>query len=275
MAAIARGVGQFAGRRTASPDPRKFVYEPFCVGPRFEWLDSDRIRVLEGPKAGSIFGISTGMLETSSTVTIYDRTRKVGSTAVDIVPASRTASLWDVGVAESLRCSGLATIMVWCAFRELLLADRAVRFRIRMVRSLNANGEHPLQNVGMGVIAARFGFVPEMNVARVLAGDNITSIEPIAPSKGLPPAVRLTLKTDPLVVIAFILNPDTLRPISDFRTYLDVKADDWQIADWAKEGLLCVNGDYCLRASGFNRFVNAVAVDHDEARQFRVRLREP
>ncbi|MEO0085680.1 MAG: hypothetical protein ABIK37_03520 [candidate division WOR-3 bacterium] len=273
--AIARSVGQFAGKRTATPDPRTFVYEPFCVGPRFEWLDSDRIRVLEGPKAGSTFGISTGMLDTSSTVTIYDRTRKIGSTAVDLVPSSRTASLWDVGVSESLRRSGLATIMVWVAFRELLLADRANRFRIRMVRSLKADGDHPVQNVGMGVIAARFGFTPEMNVARVLASENITGIEPIAPSKTNPPALRLTLKTDPLVVIAFILNPDTLRPISDFRTYIDVKADDWQIANWAREGLLCVNGDYCLRESGFNRFVNALAVDHEEARQFRARLREP
>uniref|UniRef100_A0A7C4CB17 Uncharacterized protein n=1 Tax=candidate division WOR-3 bacterium TaxID=2052148 RepID=A0A7C4CB17_UNCW3 len=273
--AVARNVGQFAGRRTATPDPRRFVYEPFCVGPRFEWLDSDRIRVLEGPKAGSIFGISTGMLDTSATVALYDRTRKVGSTAVDIVPSSRTASLWDVGVAHSLRRSGLATIMVWCAFRELLLAERAARFRIRMIRSLKADGDHPLQNIGMGVIAARFGFTPEMNVARVLAGENITNIDPIPPMNGYPPAVRLTLKTDPLVVIAFILNPDTLRPISDFRTYMDVKADDWQIVNWAREGLLCVNGNYCLRETGFNRFVNAVAVDHEEARQFRARLREP
>jgi len=128
--------------------------------------------------------------------------------------------------------------------------------------------------VGMGVIAARFGFTPEMNVARVLAGNNITGIEPIPPDRGFPPAIRLSLKTDPLVVIAFILSPDTLRPIPDYRTYIDVKADDWQIVNWAREGLLCVNGNYCLRESGFNRFVNALAVDYDEARRFRSRLRE-
>ena len=76
-----------------------------------------------------------------------------------------------------------------------------------------------------------------------------------------------------LVVIAFVLSPDTMRPIADHRTYLQLKRDDHSIQNWLRQGLLFVNGNYCLRDSGIARFVNVLATDEYEARQFQDKVR--
>jgi hypothetical protein len=76
------------------------------------------------------------------------------------------------------------------------------------------------------------------------------------------------------VLIAFILDQDTLKPVDDFRTYVKLSKDERTIFDWVERGLIVVgNGNYWLRRNGLDQFVNHLATDEFEAKVFRRRLR--
>jgi hypothetical protein len=164
--------------------------------------------------------------------------------------------------------------MTWCVFRELLAAQDSATFRIRMVQSLRPGTSGVgVQNIGMGVIAARLGFRPESHMERIVRRENITGIEPLPGMNGDPPALKVIVKGFPLVVVGFVLNPDTMKPISDHRVYVQLRHDEHLIQKWLRRGLLFVNGNYSLREPGIERFVNVMATDASEAKLFRGKVR--
>lgn len=242
---------------------------PRRVGPRFEWLDHDHICIFDGPLSKRRFGLSTDIRHNAAKVLLHEDSHIVGQVEIERDPPGKGIILWDVAVREHLRGNGLATIMTWCAFRELLAIQDSVTLRIRMVRSLKPG---PLgvgvQNIGMGVIAARLGFRPELPMEKIMRRDNITGIEVLAGDDGNPPALKISVRCFPLVVIAFVLSPDTMKPISDNRIYHQLERDDHLIQSWLHQGLLFVNGNYCLHDSGVERFVNVIATDEEEAALF-------
>jgi hypothetical protein len=249
------------------------------VGPRFEWLDHSHICIFDGPLSKRRFGITTDIRRNTANVLLHEDSHIVGQVEIERDPPGKGIILWDVAVREHLRGNGLATIMTWCAFRELLAIQDSATFRIRMVQSLEPGTSKPgasdagIRNIGMGVIAARLGFRPELPMERIVHGDHITGIEALPGDNGNPPALKITLRCFPLVVIAFVLSPDTMKPISDYRTYLQLKRDDYLIQSWLRQGLLFVNGNYCLRDSGVERFVSGMATDEEEAALFRGKVR--
>jgi hypothetical protein len=247
---------------------------PRRVGPRFEWLDYDHICIFDGPLSRRRFGITTDIRRNTATVLLREGSHPVGQVEIERDAPGRGIILWNVAVREHLRGSGLATIMTWCAFRELLAVQDSATFRIRMVQSLKPG---PLgagvQNIGMGVIAARLGFRPELPMEKILRRDNITGVEVVAGDNGSPPALKVMVRCFPLVVIALALSPDTMKPISDYRTYLQLKRDEHLIQSWLRQGLLFVNGNYSLHDSGIERFVNVMATDEEEAAQFSTKVR--
>ncbi|MGQ9678792.1 MAG: hypothetical protein ACUVUD_05870 [bacterium] len=251
-----------------------FSWEPAKIGPSFEWLDYDTIRILEGGMAGKILGVKTEILRHSATITLFDDKAQIGIESIERDPPEKGVILWDAAIKERFRRNGLAAIMTWIIFRELLTVQDVATFRIRMVRSLKA-GERgaELQNVGMGIIAVRLGFTPELNLKQLLTIDHITGIKPLPPLNGSPPAVVINLKRDPFVLIAFVLNPDTMKPSNNFRTYQEIMRDYGLIHKWAEQGGLVVNGNYRLRESQANYFVNRIAVSETEAVIFRNKIR--
>jgi hypothetical protein len=165
--------------------------------------------------------------------------------------------------------------MTYCIFRELLAMQETAFFKIRMMRLMKPSDKNvELQNVGIGVIGNRLGFSPEFNIGRVLHPDNITGIE-VLPAKGdFPPSFKIVIRTFPLVLIAFVLDQDTLKPVDDFRTYVKLSKDESIIYDWVSRGLIVIgNGNYWLRRPGLDQFVNHLATDEFEARIFRRRVR--
>ncbi len=251
-----------------------FVWNPVKIGPSFEWLDHETIRILEGGLGGKILGVKTELASTSAACYLFDQREPIGSVSIERNPPHRGIILWDAIVNPGYRQNGLLSIMVWIIFRELLLVQQSAFFKIKMVRSMKAGEKGTeLQNIGMGVVAVRLGFTPELNLSRVMTNDNITGIDVLPEINGNPPGIKITLQRDPFVVTAFVLNPDTMKPTGNIRTYLEIKRNDTIIYEWAKKGLLVLNGNYLLRTPQVNHFVNRIAVDEAEATVFRNKIR--
>jgi hypothetical protein len=156
-------------------------------------------------------------------------------------------------------------------FRELLKLQQQATFAIRMVRILKPGDKDvELQNMGMGVIANRLGFTPEFDLERILRPGNITDVDIIPDRPGFPPAFKITVQTFPLVLIAFVLDQDTHKPVDDYQTYVKLARDERTIRDWVRRGLIVIsNGNYLLRRDGIGSFLNHVASTPEEAQEFR------
>ncbi|MEO0079814.1 MAG: hypothetical protein ABIK44_03960 [candidate division WOR-3 bacterium] len=254
---------------------KPFVWKPGRIGPRFEWLDYSRIRILEGGLAGKVLEIKTEVFpDKANTFALLDG-EQIGRTYIERDPPGKGVILWDIAVKQPFRRKGVASIMTYVSFRELLSQQQTAFFKIRMMRLMKpAEKNIELQNVGIGVIGNRLGFTPEFNLDRLLRPDNIVGLE-ILPAKGdFPPSFKIVIKTFPLVLIAFVLDPDTLKPVDDFRTYVQLSKDETIIYNWVRRGLIVIgNGNYWLRRNGLDQFVNHLATDEYEARDFRRRLR--
>lgn len=273
MTGLVRAVGSFIGR--ALRRTPRFVWHPGRVGPRFRTLGPDLIRILDGDLAGRELALKTELLPTKAQVYASLDGRQVGRAYVERDPPGRGIILWDVAVKEGFRRKGIASIMVCRIFRELLAHQRVGTFRIRMIRLMKpADRNIELQNVGIGVIGNRLGFTPEFNLKRLLKPANVTGIEVLPAKNGFPPSFKVVIKTFPLVLIAFVLDPDSHRPVDDFRTYVRLMKDERTIYDWVGRGLIVIgNGNYCLRSAGLDRFADHLATDEFEARVFRRRVR--
>ncbi len=260
--------------RFAEKTSGDFVYQPARICPQIKWLDPNYIRILEGGLANKEFRVETELLPQSAAVYLYDQDQQIGKVAIERSPPGKGIILWDAIVHPLYRQNGLAAIMTWIIFRRLLNEQTSATFRIRMVRSLKTtdNGVQ-LQNVGMGVIALRLGFSPELNLKELLRWNNVTEIGIIPENQTMPPGLRISLHTDPLILIAFVLNPDTMKPIRGLRTYIEMKRDLSLLHDWASLGLLVVNGNYILRTPRIDHFVNRIALDETEALNFRNKIK--
>ncbi len=246
------------------------AWRPARIGPRYEWFSPAHIRILDGELAGQEFELVTEVKDDAASVFLYYYGQRIGQTYVERDPPGRGVVFWDVGVKEAFRRKGLASIMTVHIFRELLRQQQKATFKIRMVRLLKPGDKDvELQNMGMGVIANRLGFTPELDIERILAPDNITGIDVIPARPGFPPAFRFDVRTFPLVLIAFVLDRDTQKPVEDFRTYVELSKDDRVVHDWVRRGLIVIsNGNYWLRRDGIDRFLAHVATSPEEAREF-------
>jgi hypothetical protein len=257
--------------RTGLPADGDFVWQPARIGPAFEWLDHDQIRILDGRLAGRALRLLTEVKAASASGRILYGGAEVGQIALERDPPGKGIVLWDVGVREHLRGFGLASILTWCLFRELLAAQETATFRIRMVRSLRAGeARSGVQNVGMCVIANRLGFVSDLDLESVLRPSNIVRLGVLPAEAGNPPALEVVLRTDPLVLVCLMIDPARGRPVLDANVYLRLVDREGVSPAMVRRGLVSIaNGNFKLPAGGIDRFVNRVAIDEAEARHFR------
>ncbi len=247
-----------------------FIWNPGRIGPRFKWLDHNHIKILEGPLIGKELEIVTEIFPNKANIFTSLNGQQIGRAYIERDPPGVGVILWDIAVKEGYRRKGVASIMTYCIFRELLSIQETAFFKIRMMRLMKpAEKNIELQNVGIGVIGNRLGFTPEFNLDRLLRPDNIVGLE-VLPAKGdFPPSFKIVIKTFPLVLIAFVLDTDTLKPVDDFRTYVQLTKDETTIYNWVRRGLIVIgNGNYWLRRNGVDQFVNHLATDEFEARMF-------
>jgi len=257
--------------RRPKPEPVLYEWHARQFGPKFEWFSPVHLRILEGALKGEEFELTSDVQAATASAMLYYYGQCIGQTFIERDPPGKGVIFWDTGVREEFRRKGLAAIMTRHIFRILLNAQETATFKIRMVRLLKPGDKDvELQNMGMGVIANRLGFTPELDIERILQPGNITGIE-IIPTKGdYPPAFKIVVNTFPLVLIAFILDPDTLKPVDDFRTYVEVSRDQSVVHDWVRRGLIVIsNGNYWLREGGVDRFVDCIASSSEEGQEFR------
>ncbi len=254
---------------------KPFIWNPGRIGPRFDWLDYNHILIREGPLSGKQLELTTEILPNKASIYAALDGQQIGRAYIERDPPGVGVILWDIAVKEGFRRKGVASIMTYCIFRELLSMQKTAFFKIRMMRLMKPGEKNiELQNVGIGVIGNRLGFTPEFNLDRLLRPDNIVGLE-VLPAKGdFPPSFKIVIKTFPLVLIAFVLDPDTMKPVDDFRTYVQLTKDESTIYNWVRRGLIVIgNGNYWLRSNGLDQFVNHIATDEWEAVQFRRKLR--
>jgi len=249
-------------------------WSPHRIGPRFAWLDHDHILIVDGPLSERRFEVATDIQSDTAVLRLREDGKFAGIVQVERSPSGKGVILSNAAVGLRFRRGGLAAIMTWCAFRELLTKQESATFRIRMVRSVKPRAtDTEVSNIGVGVIAARLGFRPELPVERLVHEDNVVGIAVLPGDKDNPPAIRMSLRSYPHVLVAVVLSPGTMRPLSDIRPYQELGRDGRQIQSWLRQGLLLAGEDYCLGESGIERFVNAMATDDEEAVQFRSKVR--
>ncbi len=248
-------------------------WTPRRIGPRFDWLDHDHILVVDGPLSERQFEVTTDIGVDAAVVRLLENGNFAGLVRLERSPGGKGIILSNAAVGVRFRRGGLAAIMTWCAFRELLATQESATFRIRIARSAQPRSTNTeVRSIGVGVIAARLGFRPESSVERLLHEANIVGIAALPGGADSPSALKITLKSHPFTLVAAALSPDTMRPLSDPGQYLRLSRDGRQVRSWLQKGLLFVGGDYCLGESGVERFVNAIATDAEEAAEFRRKI---
>ncbi len=270
---IIRGLRSvFKNRRPPVRTP--FTWKPSKFCPRFEWLGQRRIRILQGALAGKEADILSEILPDKAAISIYLQQDEIGRANIERNPPGVGIILWDIVVKEEYRQRGVASIMTYCIFRELLFRQDVAFFKIRMLRVMKpGESDVELQNIGICVIGNRLGFTPEFNLDQLLRPNNIIDLKIIPGSGGYPPGFKIVTKSYPFVLIAFVLHPETLKPVDSFRTYVQLTRDDSIIYNWVRRGLIVIaNGNYLLRRQGIDQFVNCIAVDEPEAQFFRRKI---
>jgi hypothetical protein len=256
----------------ASPESRRWT--PRRIGPRFAWLDHDNILIIDGPLSERRFEVGIDVQPDNAVVRLREDGNLAGTVHIERSPSGKGIVLSNAAVSPRHRRGGLAAVMTWCVFRELLAVQESATFRIRMTRSVKPRAtDTQVRNIGIGIIAARLGLRPELPVEMLVREDNIIGTSAIPGGGDRPPALRISLRSYPFVLVAVALNPRTMKPLLDSRPYELLGRDGHQVQSWLRQGVLLVGEDYCLDALGIDRFVNAIATDDEEAVQFRNKIR--
>ncbi|MFO7676429.1 MAG: hypothetical protein R6X12_08965 [bacterium] len=268
------------------PDVAAGSWRPSPIGPVFDWLDRNTIAVGTGALAGRHFEVTTDVRAEGASVSVaeaevetdsgkayaIERRRLVGQSLIERTQGRRV-ELWDAWVHPGLRRGGLFSLMMWVVLRELLTVQKKASFRMRMTTSVRPDAQVLLQGIGACIVGHRLGLTCDFAAETVLAGDNLVASEIVPARDDAPPGLRLTIRSYPQVLVAVALDPDTERPSTSPRFYLQLKQDPDLIRDWAQRGLLVLsNGSYSLREGGVSRFVSALALDADEAADFYRRI---
>ncbi|MEO0099555.1 MAG: GNAT family N-acetyltransferase [candidate division WOR-3 bacterium] len=250
--------------------PKDFYFSPQPLGPKFEWISQDRIHILEGFFQNKVFRVLSEIGPKEAHFFLEWEGKIVGKVDLERNAPEATIVLWNIVVEKPLRHKGLASLLTFIAFRELLRLHNQASFFIRMVRLIKPSDKDiRVQNVGIGVIAKKLGFSPEYNLSQLFAQKNIVEITPLPAFEDMPPAYRIVLRSYPLVLVSFLCDPKTSHPFDELNPiYKSVITPD--VAQvWLSNGMIIIgNGNYLLKKEGINRMINHLARNEEEAKIF-------
>jgi hypothetical protein len=243
------------------------VFSPRPFGPAYQWIDRDSIKIEQGEFANGIFNIDKQETSEQVQMTFYHKGQKIGHCFAEFIKNSMIV-IWDVVLEHVYQHKGLAEMMVKLLTKELLARQKTTHFEIRMLRLFKPEeSELKLQNIGMGVIAYKLGLTCEYDIEQLIKGNNILSIEVIAPSETIAPAYKIVTESLPYTAIAFMIDIEKEKPISNYDTYLKYRRFNELLFDLAKHRALIVgNANYLLKDNGIRDFVNRLADNEDEAK---------
>jgi len=196
--------------------------------------------------------------------------RVVGKCELERNASEATIVLWNIVVDKALRHKGLGSLLTFISFRELLRLHTEASLFIRMVRLIKPTERNiKQQNVGIGVIAKKLGFSPEYNLPKLLLEKNVVEVNFLSPYEDMPPAYRIVLRSYPLVLISFLVDPKTNHPLDENNPFYKsvITPDVAQI--WLSNGMIIIgNGNYLLRREGLTKAINHLARNEEEAAIF-------
>ncbi len=242
-----------------------------------------KIEILNGPLQNTTLDIEQEITNCRMSLYLKIRDETIGRSLIDRNPKSGEIIYWDIMVKPQYRMKGLASLMTKYSLRELLLQQRKVKFMIRMIKIFRPTDTAiKLQNLGICVIAHRLGLACEFDLPKLLDPSNIVNMEIISPETDpehpqvmMPPAYKIDLKTYPYVLIGFIIDPETKKPIINYDTYIQMIRKPEDLDKWIKMNAIVIgNGNYVLRKDGFDCFIKCIAHDSYEAEVFRKKLQE-
>jgi GNAT superfamily N-acetyltransferase len=238
-------------------------------GPAVENLDPETIRICEGRLDGQVLQLRVNAGPTATRIELLDAERPVGHCEFETRSAGREVDLWFVSVEPRWQGNGLAALMIRTGLRRMLELSRHARFSMRMVQLLRTSGRtSSLHNLGMGILAHRFGYEPADELVRLLRREHIQGIEFVEGQAG-EIGYRILLNCYPAVMVAVQLDPETSEPYHR-DTMLQYCGITPEMAEsWAFDpNVILGNGDYVLRQRGVSRLIDAVAETTDEAIDF-------
>jgi hypothetical protein len=245
------------------------------LGPAFTQVNEDTIRIDEGDLTGWEFKMTFEVTDDEAHVHLFREGKEIGHCDLQRHAHEAAIVLWNIVVQEQLRHKGLASIMARVAFRRLMELHKTGSFAIRMIRLIKPSDKiTKIQNVGIGVIARKLGFTAEYNLEQLLRQRNIQLIELIRSDGVMPPGYRIVLKIFPLVLIAFLVNPENGKPYPDGHVIYNSLVTPDTAEMWAQEGRIIIgNGNYFLRKEGIEELINHIAADEFEASDYARRIR--
>ncbi len=252
----------------------KMIFSPKRFGPSFYVDELNRVQILEGPLENSIFKIEQDITGCQMRLFLRNNGNIIGRALCDRNPRNGNIVYWDVMVNENYRMKGLASVMTKYILRELISIQKKVRFMLRMIKLYRPTDRSiKLQNVGICVIAHRLGMTCEFDLPKILNPLNIIKFE-ILPQDGIfPPSYKIVLKNYPYVLIGFIVDPATLKPITSYDAYIQMIQRPEVIEEWIRTKAIVIgNGNYVLKKQGINKLISCIADDEYEATHFHAKL---
>jgi GNAT superfamily N-acetyltransferase len=275
--------------------------EPAPFGPVYETTGTDRVSVKSGPLAGAEFRLEGGVAPTKADFALHALSGDPGTTDAgrdpaahchfDRRPDSGEEILWDIVVRPDFRHRGLSTLLVRLTFRKLLEAGNRHTFSMRNLMKVDTEVSRyhlsapardedsvmraqriTLQNLGIGVLAVRLGFRPEPAAEQMLSPGKVKSVEVLDPDPPIPPGLLLRLDTLPGLVVAAVLDPETLHPVAEKSHYERFVSPSQLLRQAVNGTALLGNIDYVLPRAAIPGLAARLADTRAEARRFAAAL---
>lgn len=243
-----------------------------ALGPRFQRIKPAEIKITEGKFTNQVFQTLFKFEPTKTTLTLKMEDNTIGTAHADYEPSKRRTTLFDAYVQNEYQKQGLASLLVHLLFREQLVYTETNSFDIRMV--MKATGEKEvIENVGMGLIALKLGFEPDINYRELFAGSNVSDIDIIPAKEIYPFGYKISLRSSPWTIVLVLLDSLSKKPVKDLSAYEHfIRPED--LAELVKTGQAVLgNVDYILNKNYIEQFVSYIAENDDEYVQFLKRLK--
>ncbi len=242
------------------------IFAPKRFGLVFEWVFHNQIRILEGEYCNEIFTIDKEEKDNQFQLHLRHQDCEVGHCFAEL-GKNEIITIWDVVLEAAYQRKGLSELMVKLLLKELLARQKTTQFQIRMLQLFKPNqAEIKLQNIGMGVIAYKLGLSCEYNFTEFLEKGNINYIEVIS-TETIGTAYKINLNCFPYTLVAFLMDIEKERVITNYDTYVKFRALNEVLANFAyNRALIIGNADYVLKDEGINDFVNHLADNEKEAK---------
>lgn len=258
------------GFKTKKPK-RNRHFTPLRFGPAFASIGNDQIKIFEGELNDRIFDVQKEFSSDDARLILSMEKHRIGHCFAELEKKSiTTITVWDVVVDKAYQQKGLASLMIKILARELILLNKTVQFKFRMLQLFKPGAQDVRQqNVGIGVIVYKLGFSCEYDMPNLIRRNNILTVDVIPPFNSIPPAFKIVLSEYPYTLIAFMIDWDTEKPIANYDTYLKFHSRIDVITDWAKTRAMIIgNANYFLKEDGISEFINHIAMSKAEAELF-------